>query len=97
MTQIINLHPYIFPENAKESEQEKLMLQVLEKYSKSPQGSVNNKTTGDFRVWVYLHNKQGQTFNVAVSIFFYTVLIQEFNHFSQILIKPVIIFLVQSV
>lgn len=67
------MYPYIFPENAKEAEQEKLMLQVLEKHFQSPQGSVNNKTTGDFRVWVYLNNKQGRTFNIAVRLAYFSI------------------------
>lgn len=66
VAQIITLQPYIFPENAKEVEQERLMLQVLQKHVLSPQGSVNNKTSGDFRVWVYLYKKDGLTFNVSV-------------------------------
>lgn len=67
VSQLISLYPYLFPENAKEAEQERLMLQVLERYAKSNQGAVNTKTTGDFRVWVYLHSKEGETFNIAVS------------------------------
>lgn len=46
------------------------MLQVLERCLKSPQGPVNTKASGELRVWVYLYNKEGQTFNVAVRIIY---------------------------
>lgn len=55
------------------------MLQVLERCLKSPQGAVNNKVTGDFRVWVYLFNKDGETFNIAVSV---TIMCQRSSIFS---------------
>jgi hypothetical protein len=68
--QLIEMYRDIFPEDPAEIEKEKLMLQVLEKYSKAPQGVVgNSKKAGDFRVWIYLHNKEGQPVNVAVSLF----------------------------
>ncbi|KAF5280530.1 hypothetical protein FQR65_LT00281 [Abscondita terminalis] len=66
VSQLISLYRSIFPENPEEIEQERLMLQVLEKCAKSPQGPVNTKASGDLRVWVYLYNKDGQTFNVAI-------------------------------
>lgn len=75
VSQLISLYTYIFPENAKEQEQERVMLQVLERYAKSSQGGINTKTSGDFRVWVYFHNKDGETFNVAVSFFLLSLLI----------------------
>jgi Arf-GAP/Rho-GAP domain/ANK repeat/PH domain-containing protein 1 len=65
--QLIEMYRDIFPEDPAEIEKEKLMLQVLEKYSKAPQGVVgNSKKAGDFRVWIYLHNKEGQPVNVAI-------------------------------
>lgn len=67
ISQIIHLYRYIFPEDPTEIEQEKLMLQVLEKCMRSGQGAKNTNVSGDFRVWVYLYNKDGETFNVAVS------------------------------
>lgn len=70
VSQLITLFRHIFPENAKEAEQERMMFHVLERYFKSNQGAVNTKTTGDFRVWVHWDSKEGQAFNVAVSIFF---------------------------
>lgn len=69
VAQIINLYKYIFPEDPTETEQERLMLQVLEKCMRSGQGAKNTNVTGDFRVWVYLYNKEGETFNIAVSGF----------------------------
>ncbi|XP_045464625.1 arf-GAP with Rho-GAP domain, ANK repeat and PH domain-containing protein 2 [Harmonia axyridis] len=62
---LISLYKYIFPEDPSEIEQEKVMLQVLEKHIKSPQGAVT-KNAGDFRLWIYLGDKDGQTFNVAI-------------------------------
>lgn len=67
ISQIIGLYKYIFPEDPSEIEQERLMLQVLEKCMRSGQGAKNTNVSGDFRVWVYLYNKEGETFNVAVS------------------------------
>lgn len=67
ISQIISLYKSIFVEDPAEIEQERLMLQVLQKCMRSPNGVVNNKVSGDFRVWVYLFNKEGETFNVAVS------------------------------
>lgn len=65
--QLISLYRSIFPEDPGELEQEKLMLQVLERYVKSPQGaSVSDKKAGEFRVWIYFDNKEGETFNIAV-------------------------------
>lgn len=66
VAQLISLYRNIFPENPEEIEQERLMLQVLERCLKSPQGPVNTKASGDLRVWVYLYNKEGQTYNIAV-------------------------------
>lgn len=66
VSQLISLYRSIFPENPEEIEQERLMLQVLEKCMKSPQGPVNTKASGDLRIWVYLYNKEGQTFNIAI-------------------------------
>lgn len=66
---LISLYKHIFPEDPSEMEQEKVMLQVLEKHIKSPQGAVT-KNAGDFRLWIYLGDKEGQTFNVAVSFFY---------------------------
>ncbi|KRT82213.1 hypothetical protein AMK59_4084, partial [Oryctes borbonicus] len=64
---LINLYTEIFPENPKEIEQEKVMLQVLKKYSTQPHGNLNNvKASGEFRVWIYLHNKKGETYNIAI-------------------------------
>lgn len=67
VSQIISLYKYIFPEDPGEIEQERLMLQVLEKCMRSGQGAKNANVSGDFRVWVYLYNREGETFNVAVS------------------------------
>ncbi|RZB94391.1 RhoGAP and/or PH domain containing protein [Asbolus verrucosus] len=65
--QLLDMYRDIFPEDPSEIEKEKVMLQVLEKHSKAPQGVVNNsKKAGDFRVWIYLHNKEGRTINVAI-------------------------------
>ncbi|KAF5288224.1 hypothetical protein FQA39_LY03992 [Lamprigera yunnana] len=66
VSQLISLYRSIFPENPEEIEQERLMLQVLEKCMRSPQGPVNTKASGDLRVWVHLYNKEGQTYNVAI-------------------------------
>ncbi|KAI4471292.1 rho gtpase activating protein at 15b isoform c [Holotrichia oblita] len=64
---LINLYTEVFPENPKEMEQEKMMLQVLKKYSNQPHGNLNNvKVSGEFRVWIYLHNKKGETYNIAI-------------------------------
>ncbi|KAJ8981459.1 hypothetical protein NQ317_000135 [Molorchus minor] len=65
VSQLIRLYHDIFPEDPGELEREQHMLKVLEKYSKSPQG-VNNKTAGELRIWIFLHNKEGKSFNVAV-------------------------------
>ncbi|XP_044763412.1 arf-GAP with Rho-GAP domain, ANK repeat and PH domain-containing protein 1 [Coccinella septempunctata] len=62
---LISLYKHIFPEDPSEMEQEKVMLQVLEKHIQSPQGTVS-KNAGDFRLWIYLGDKEGQTFNVAI-------------------------------
>ncbi|KAL3284888.1 hypothetical protein HHI36_019024 [Cryptolaemus montrouzieri] len=62
---LISLYKHIFPEDALELEQEKVMLQVLEKHIQSPQGAVS-KNAGDFRLWIYLGEKDGETFNVAI-------------------------------
>lgn len=65
---MLELYRDIFPEDPGEVEKEKIMLQVLEKHNKALQGVANNaKNAGDFRVWIYLHNKEGQPVNVAVS------------------------------
>ncbi|CAH1105349.1 unnamed protein product [Psylliodes chrysocephalus] len=64
--QLIKLYRHIFPEDPGELEKEKHMLRVLEKYSKAPQVNVCNKTAGDLRIWVYLHNKEGQSYNVSI-------------------------------
>ncbi|XP_065160617.1 arf-GAP with Rho-GAP domain, ANK repeat and PH domain-containing protein 2 isoform X2 [Atheta coriaria] len=64
--QLIELSKHIFPEDLVEREKENKMLNVLKKYSNSPQGPVNVKSAGDFRVWVYLYNKDGKDFNIAV-------------------------------
>lgn len=67
MRQLIDMFKDIFPEDPLEIEKEKLMLQVLEKHSQSPQNVGNtNKNAGDFRVWVYLHSKEGQAINTSV-------------------------------
>lgn len=68
VAQIINLYNSIFPEDPAEADRERLMLQVLERCMKSPQGPTNNKVTGDFRVWVYIYNREGETYNLSVSI-----------------------------
>lgn len=68
--QIISLYRHIFPEDAGEMEKEKVMLKVLEKYSNSKTGhggGIRRKTAGDFRIWIFLHNKEGKSFNVLVS------------------------------
>lgn len=45
------------------------MLGVLQKCFNQPHGNLNNvKVSGEFRVWIYLHNKNGETYNIAVSI-----------------------------
>lgn len=64
--QLIQLYRHIFPEDPGELEKEKMMLDVLKKYSKA-QGEVDKKSAGDLRIWIYLHNKEGQSFNVSVS------------------------------
>ncbi|CAG9856103.1 unnamed protein product [Phyllotreta striolata] len=64
--QLITLYRYIYPEDPGELEREKHMLKVLEKYTKAPQGNICNKTAGDLRIWVYLHNKEGKSFNVSI-------------------------------
>ncbi|KAG5896364.1 hypothetical protein JTB14_005842 [Gonioctena quinquepunctata] len=63
---LITFYRYIFPEDPGELEKEKHMLRVLENYAKSPQGNVTNKSAGDLRIWIYLHNKEGKSFNVSV-------------------------------
>ncbi|KAK9877230.1 hypothetical protein WA026_016977 [Henosepilachna vigintioctopunctata] len=62
---LISLYKQIFPEDALEMEQERVMLQVLEKHIQSPQGAVS-KHAGDLRLWIYLGDKDGETFNVAI-------------------------------
>lgn len=66
VSQLIRFYRQIFPEDPGELEKEKLMLRVLEKYSKSQPSKVANKSAGDLRIWVYLHNKEGQSYNVSV-------------------------------
>ncbi|XP_023014900.2 rhoGAP_ARAP and RA_ARAPs domain-containing protein RhoGAP15B [Leptinotarsa decemlineata] len=63
---LIKFYRYIFPEDPGELEREKHMLRVLEKYSQSPQGQPTKKSAGDLRIWIYLHNKEGKSFNVSV-------------------------------
>lgn len=70
--QLIELSKHIFPEDLVEREKENKMLNVLKKYSNSPQGPVNVKSAGDFRVWVYLYNKDGKDFNIAVCTMFHS-------------------------
>ncbi|XP_076272951.1 rhoGAP_ARAP and RA_ARAPs domain-containing protein RhoGAP15B isoform X2 [Rhynchophorus ferrugineus] len=64
--QLITYYRQVFPEDPGELEKERIMLQVLQKYTQSPQGSVNDKTAGDLRVWIYLFNKDGKSFNLAI-------------------------------
>ncbi|KAJ3663437.1 hypothetical protein Zmor_007698 [Zophobas morio] len=64
--QLLEMYRDIFPEDPTEIEKEKIMLQVLEKHSQGPQSGINSKGAGDFRVWIYLHNKEGQPVNIAV-------------------------------
>ncbi|XP_017773317.1 PREDICTED: arf-GAP with Rho-GAP domain, ANK repeat and PH domain-containing protein 2 [Nicrophorus vespilloides] len=66
ITELIRLYKDIFPEDNKEIEQEMKMLSVLEKYNQSPQGAVNVKSSGDFRVWVYDFSKEGKTRNILI-------------------------------
>ncbi|KAK4876934.1 hypothetical protein RN001_009440 [Aquatica leii] len=66
VSQLISLYRNIFPENPEEMEQERMMLLVLEKCLKSPHGPVITKASGDLRVWVYLYNREGQTFHIAI-------------------------------
>ncbi|XP_056637370.1 arf-GAP with Rho-GAP domain, ANK repeat and PH domain-containing protein 2 [Diorhabda sublineata] len=66
VSQLIRYYRHIFPEDPGDLEKEKMMLRVLEKYSKSQQSKVANKSAGDLRIWVYLHNKEGQSYNVSV-------------------------------
>lgn len=70
VSQLIQLYRYIFPEDPGELEKEKVMLDVLKKYAKA-QGEVDKKCAGDLRIWIYLHNKEGQSFNVSVSRFLF--------------------------
>ncbi|KAJ8957081.1 hypothetical protein NQ318_007294 [Aromia moschata] len=63
--QLIKMYRDIFPEDPGELEKEQHMLRVLEKYTKSPQG-VSKKTAGELRIWIFLHNKEGKSYNVAV-------------------------------
>ncbi|XP_018563544.1 arf-GAP with Rho-GAP domain, ANK repeat and PH domain-containing protein 1 [Anoplophora glabripennis] len=63
--QLIKYYRHIFPEDPGELEKEQHMLRVLEKYSKSPQG-VTKKSAGDLRIWIFTHNKEGKSFNVAI-------------------------------
>lgn len=67
VTQLITLYRYIFPEDPAELEKEKHMLRVLQRYSKSQTG-IHKKSAGDLRIWIYLHNKEGQSLNVSVNI-----------------------------
>ncbi|CAH1958962.1 unnamed protein product [Acanthoscelides obtectus] len=66
VSQIISLYRYIFPEDPGEIEKERMMLQVLESHSISMQGKVAKKTAGDLRIWIFLHNKDGKSFNVSI-------------------------------
>ncbi|XP_072397147.1 arf-GAP with Rho-GAP domain, ANK repeat and PH domain-containing protein 2 [Diabrotica undecimpunctata] len=66
VAQLIKYYRYIFPEDPGDLEKEKHMLRVLEKYSKAQQSKVSEKSAGDLRIWVYLHNKEGQSFNVSI-------------------------------
>lgn len=63
--QLISLYKNIFPEDSIESEQEKIMLAILEKHAMAPHGAVA-QNSGDFRLWIYLHNREGQMFNVVL-------------------------------
>lgn len=67
VAQLISLYKNIFPISADELEREKKMLQVLERCSKSPQGPINTKSSGDLRIWIHLYNKEGETVNIAVT------------------------------
>nr|CAH7712994.1 unnamed protein product [Callosobruchus chinensis] len=66
VSQVISLFRYIFPEDPGEIEKEKMMLQVLESHSISMQGKVAKKTAGDLRIWIFLHNKDGKSFNMSI-------------------------------
>ncbi|CAG9770406.1 unnamed protein product [Ceutorhynchus assimilis] len=66
VAQLIRYYRAVFPEDPGELEKEKLMLKVLQKHMQSPQGSMNKKTAGDFRVWIYLFNKDGKSYNVSI-------------------------------
>lgn len=63
--QLIKYYRHVFPEDPGELEKEQHMLKVLEKYSKSPQG-VTKKSAGDLRIWIFMDNKEGKSFNVAI-------------------------------
>lgn len=45
---------------------EKSMLQILQKYTKS-HSEIEKKSAGDLRIWIFLRNKEGKSFNVEVS------------------------------
>ncbi|XP_030762777.1 arf-GAP with Rho-GAP domain, ANK repeat and PH domain-containing protein 1 [Sitophilus oryzae] len=66
VSQLIRHYRNIFPEDPGELEKEKVMLKILQKYTQSPQGSVNDKAAGDFRVWIYLFSKEGKAYNLAI-------------------------------
>lgn len=65
VTQLIRYYRHIFPEDPGELEKEKLMLKVLQKHMQG-QGAVNQKTAGEFRVWIYMFTKEGKSYNVAI-------------------------------
>lgn len=66
VSQLITLCSHIFPENGRTAEIERVMLSVLQRCNNSPQGAVNVKTSGDFRMWIYIHNKNGKSHNIAI-------------------------------
>ena len=67
VSELIKFYHYIFPENQAETDQERIMLTVLKKYSSMPHGQLNNtKSSGDLRMWIYLNNRRGRTYHVAI-------------------------------
>lgn len=66
VSQLIKLYSHIFPENGRTAEIERVMLTVLQRCNDSPQGAVNVKTSGEFRMWIYFQSKSGQSHNIAI-------------------------------
>lgn len=64
LTDLINLSNKIFPESDKERHQEALVRKTWEEQVTNTKRSIN----GNFRIWIYYCNKEGESHNVEVSL-----------------------------